>query len=71
MTAARAKLVGQGLALAAVIGLLGLLVWSVVHSDGGAAAQLAAGRSPAAPDFTLERLDDEGSLSIWTSAGRR
>jgi cytochrome c biogenesis protein CcmG, thiol:disulfide interchange protein DsbE len=70
MSLSRAKLVAQGLALAAVVGLLALLVWSVVRSDGGAAADLAAGKSPPAPDFTLERLDGSGSTSISDLRGK-
>jgi cytochrome c biogenesis protein CcmG/thiol:disulfide interchange protein DsbE len=70
MTLGRAKLVAQGLALVAVVGLLGLLVWSVVRSDGGAAADLAAGKNPAAPGFTLERLDGNGDLSIADLRGK-
>jgi cytochrome c biogenesis protein CcmG/thiol:disulfide interchange protein DsbE len=70
MTAARAKLVAQGLALAAVLALLALLVWSVVRSDGGAAADLAAGKSPVAPAFTLERLDGSGPLALEDLRGK-
>ena len=70
MTVSRAKLVAQGLALAAVIGLLALLVWSVVRSDGGAAAELAQGKSPAAPRFTLERLDGSGPLALAGLRGK-
>jgi cytochrome c biogenesis protein CcmG, thiol:disulfide interchange protein DsbE len=70
MTAARAKLVAQGLALAAVAGLLGLLVWSVVRSDGGAAAELEQGKSPVAPVFTLDRLDGAGRLSLSDLRGK-
>jgi cytochrome c biogenesis protein CcmG/thiol:disulfide interchange protein DsbE len=70
MTAARARLVAQGLALAAVLGLLALLVWSVVRSDGGAAAELAAGKSPAAPTFTLEQLDGSGPLALADLRGK-
>ena len=70
MTAARAKLVAQGLALAAVAALLALLVWSVVRSDGGAAAELAQGKSPPAPAFTLERLDGSGRLALSDLRGK-
>jgi cytochrome c biogenesis protein CcmG, thiol:disulfide interchange protein DsbE len=70
MTLGRAKLVAQGLAMVAVVGLLGLLVWSVVRSDGGAAADLAAGRNPIAPGFTLERLGADGTLSMSDLRGK-
>jgi cytochrome c biogenesis protein CcmG/thiol:disulfide interchange protein DsbE len=70
MTAARAKLVAQALALAAVVGLLGLLVWSVVRSDGGAAAELAAGKNPTAPPFTLDRVGGGAPLSLEDLRGK-
>jgi cytochrome c biogenesis protein CcmG/thiol:disulfide interchange protein DsbE len=70
MTASRAKLVAQGLALAAVLALLGLLVWSVVRSDGGAAAELESGKRPVAPGFTLEQLDGSGPLSLEELRGK-
>ena len=70
MTASRAKLVAQGLALAAVAGLLGLLVWSVVRSDGGAAAELEQGKSPPAPAFALGRLDGSGQLALSDLRGK-
>jgi cytochrome c biogenesis protein CcmG/thiol:disulfide interchange protein DsbE len=70
MTTSRAKLVAQGLALAAVAGLLALLLWSVVRSDGGAAAELAEGKTPDAPSFTLERLDGSGPLTLSDLRGK-
>jgi cytochrome c biogenesis protein CcmG/thiol:disulfide interchange protein DsbE len=70
MTASRAKLVAQGLALSAVVALLALLVWSVVRSDGGAAADLEAGKSPVAPGFTLEKLDGTGPLRLADLRGK-
>jgi cytochrome c biogenesis protein CcmG/thiol:disulfide interchange protein DsbE len=70
MTAARAKLVAQALALAAVAALLALLVWSVVRSDGGAAAELEQGKNPPAPQFSLERLDGQGTLSLAALRGK-
>jgi cytochrome c biogenesis protein CcmG, thiol:disulfide interchange protein DsbE len=70
MTAARAKLVAQGLALAAVAGLLALLVWSVVRSDGGAAAKLEQGKSTPAPEFTLDLLDGSGELALSELRGK-
>jgi cytochrome c biogenesis protein CcmG/thiol:disulfide interchange protein DsbE len=54
----RARTVGQGVALLAVAGLLGLLVWKLAYGSGdGAAGALAKGESPVAPAFTLSRLD--------------
>ncbi len=67
----RAKTVGQLVALAAVAGLLGLLVWKVVYgNDGGAAASLAKGESPIAPAFTLPRVDTSGDLSLASLRGK-
>jgi len=63
--------VGQMLAIAVVLGLLGLLVWRVVRkSDGGAAAALRAGDHPVAPNFTLSRLDREGKLELASLTGK-
>ncbi len=53
------------LALAAVAGLLALLVWKLTHDPGGGiAAQLAQGKRPTAPNFTLERLDGRGTVEL-------
>ena len=48
--------------MAGVAALLGLLVWKVAADSqgGGLAAQLADGKTPPAPPFTLERLDRPG-----------
>src|SRR5947207_15920270 len=55
----------QALALAAVIGLLALLTWKLTHDPGGGvAAQLSQGKRPAAPNFTLPRLDGRGSVEL-------
>lgn len=67
----RAKTVGQVVALAAVAGLLGLLVWKLAHgNDGGAAGALAKGESPVAPAFTLPRADTPGDLSLASLRGK-
>jgi len=71
VSTARLRLAGQVLAVALVAALLGLLVWKVARgSDGGAAAELASGRSPAAPAFTLPRLDTGGELSLASLEGK-
>jgi cytochrome c biogenesis protein CcmG/thiol:disulfide interchange protein DsbE len=58
----RAKTAGQVIAVAAVIGLLALLVWKLAFGNGsGAAGKLAKGEHPIAPAFTLERLDAPGT----------
>ena len=57
----RTKTVGQLIAIAAVVGLLSLLVWKLAFGSGqGAAGSLAKGENPSAPTFTLGRLDSEG-----------
>ncbi len=65
------KLAAQGLALAAVAGLLGLLIWDVAHkSSAGAAQQLAKHEIVVAPGWTLPRLDREGTLALASLRGR-
>ena len=69
--AARAKLVGQAIAVAGVAALLALLVWKIAFQDrGGVAARLARGETPPAPAFTLERLDRKGTLSLASLRGK-
>jgi len=69
--ARRAKLVGQGIALGVVALLLALLTWAIVTDEGGdLAAAAARGERPSAPDFTLERLDEEGELTLSSLRGR-
>jgi thiol-disulfide isomerase/thioredoxin len=59
------RLTLQALALVGVAGLLVLLVWKLTHDPGGGvAAQLSQGKRPAAPNFTLERLDGRGSVDL-------
>ena len=60
--AARAKLGAQAAAIAAVAGLLALLVWKLAHQP-----------SPprgAAPGFTLKRLVGEGELELASLRGK-
>src|SRR2546429_9824912 len=55
----------QALALAGVASLLALLIWKLTHDPGGGvAAQLSQGKRPAAPNFTLPRLDGEGTVDL-------
>jgi cytochrome c biogenesis protein CcmG, thiol:disulfide interchange protein DsbE len=66
-----AKLAAQALAVAAVVGLLALLVWKVTHQPGSGVEQaLAAGKHPAAPLFTLNRLDRPGALALASLRGK-
>lgn len=59
------KLGAQALALAAVAGLLVLLVWKVVHQETGGAATNAP-----APDFDLPRLDGNGRVALSDLRGK-
>ena len=69
--ARRARLVGQGVAIGLVALLFALLAWSLLTDEGGTlAAQANRGERPAAPDFTLERLDDEGDLRLSSLEGK-
>src|SRR6266487_3200485 len=68
---ARLKLGAQALAVALVLGLLGLLLWKVTHQNGGgAAAAIAHGKKKPAPDFTLGRLDRPGKLTLSSLRGK-
>jgi cytochrome c biogenesis protein CcmG/thiol:disulfide interchange protein DsbE len=58
-----AKRVGQVGAVALVAALLGLLAWKLAGTDGRRA-------SGPAPDFTLARLDEEGTLSLASLRGK-
>lgn len=65
------KLGAQALAVAAVLGLLVLLVWRVTHSPGGgAAAAVAKGKIVVAPDFDLPRLNGEGNVRLASFRGK-
>ena len=67
----RLKLVGQGVAIGLVASLLGLLVWKVAQNEGGnPAAQFAEGKPTAAPSFTLERLEGDGSVRLDSLRGK-
>jgi cytochrome c biogenesis protein CcmG/thiol:disulfide interchange protein DsbE len=69
--AGRTKVVAQGLTLAAVAGLLVLLVWKVVHDErSDVPGQVARGATPMAPSFALPRLDREGELSLASLRGK-
>jgi cytochrome c biogenesis protein CcmG/thiol:disulfide interchange protein DsbE len=69
--ARRALLVAQGAAVGLVALLLGLLVWKLVSNKGGDLARAAnRGELPTAPDFTLERLDREGTLKLSDLRGK-
>jgi cytochrome c biogenesis protein CcmG/thiol:disulfide interchange protein DsbE len=66
----RALLVAQGAAVGLVVLLFGLLVWRLVSDEGSAlAAAVARGETPEAPDFTGERIDRDGELTLSTLRG--
>jgi len=69
--ARRAKLVAQGVAVGLVALLFILLSWTLLAEEGGnLAAAAARGERPQAPDFTLERLDREGQLTLSSLEGK-
>ena len=69
--ARRARLVAQGVAVGLVALLFLLLVWTLVTEEGGDLAEWAArGDLPQAPDFTLERLDEQGELTLSSLRGQ-
>jgi len=69
--ARRAKLVGQGVAVGLVALLFILLAWTLLtHEGGDLAAAATRGERPQAPDFTLERLDREGELTLSSLRGK-
>ncbi len=69
--ASRARLVGQGVAIGLVALLFILLAWSLLTDEGGNLAKRAnEGDRPAAPDFTLERLDESGEFQLSSLKGK-
>jgi cytochrome c biogenesis protein CcmG/thiol:disulfide interchange protein DsbE len=69
--ASRARLVGQGVAIGLVALLFILLAYSLLTNEGGGLKNAAArGERPEAPDFTLERLDQEGDLQLSSLRGK-
>lgn len=62
----------QGIALAAVAGLLGLLVWDLAHGDPGAGfvKQISAGKKPEAPALVLRPLVGATKLDLASLRGK-
>ena len=57
--------------VAAVLGLLGLLVWDVAHGTGpGVAQKVDKGKIVTAPNLDLPRLDSGGRLSLASLRGK-
>ena len=70
MTAARLRLAAQIAAVVIVAALLGLLGWKLTRGESEVTSQLDRGGSPAAPAFTLERLDGKGELALASLRGK-
>jgi thiol-disulfide isomerase/thioredoxin len=69
--ARRARLVGQGVAIGLVALLFVLLAWSLLTDEGGdLAAKANRGDRPEAPEFALQRLDEEGELELSSLEGK-
>jgi cytochrome c biogenesis protein CcmG, thiol:disulfide interchange protein DsbE len=61
----------QAVAVAAVLALLGVLVWDVVHQSGGKVARAVdKGEMVMAPLFTRSRVDTSGTLSLKSLRGK-
>jgi cytochrome c biogenesis protein CcmG/thiol:disulfide interchange protein DsbE len=66
----RLRLVAQAAAVGVVVALLGLLVWKISQGESEVTATLSEGGTPAAPEFSLERLDGNGELSLASLRGQ-
>ena len=65
------KIAAQAGAVTLVAGLLALLVWKVAHNDSTRlGSQLAAGKHPAAPGFTLPRIGSDGKVDLAALRGK-
>ena len=66
-----AKVVAQLASIVLVAGLLGLLAWRLTTAEKSDVADaLGRGERPAAPRFTLERLDGRGNFSLASLSGK-
>jgi cytochrome c biogenesis protein CcmG/thiol:disulfide interchange protein DsbE len=66
----RLRLGVQGLAVAAVLALLALLVWRVVNDERSEVPQSLEGKVVDAPTFALPRLDGGEELSLESLRGK-
>ena len=66
----RVRLAAQGVAIAAVLGLLALLVWKVVNDQRSEVPRSLGGKTVEAPGFELPRLDGNGELSLASLRGK-
>ena len=65
------KLTAQAVSVGAVVGLLALLVWKVVHQNRHtAASEIAHGKTGPAPSFSLPRLNGDGKLTLVSLRGK-
>jgi cytochrome c biogenesis protein CcmG/thiol:disulfide interchange protein DsbE len=67
---ARLRTMLQGVAVAAVLGLLALLVWKLVNDERSQVPRQLSGKSVDAPNFALPRLDSGGELSLASLRGK-
>jgi cytochrome c biogenesis protein CcmG, thiol:disulfide interchange protein DsbE len=59
------RLAAQALALLVVAGLVGLFAWNLASDDGkNIPSDVQEGKMPAAPLFTLPRLEGEGEVAL-------
>ena len=66
------RLTAQALAVAAVVGLLALLIWQVAHQDTATVSKaLDQGHHPTAPTFDLARLDGRGRIDLAALRGQK
>ena len=70
MTVARLRLGAQAVAVTIVAALLALLIWKVAQGESEVTTELSRGGTPAAPLFTLERLDGKGDLALESLRGK-
>jgi cytochrome c biogenesis protein CcmG/thiol:disulfide interchange protein DsbE len=66
----RVRLGAQVVAVAVVVALLGLLAWKLTQGESEVTSELARGGAPVAPEFTLQRLDRSGDLSLASLRGK-
>jgi len=66
-----ARRAAQGISVAVVLGLLGLLVWDLAHQSGSKVARdVDKGEIVPAPLFTRDRVDTSGKLSLVSLRGK-
>ena len=66
----RLRLAAQVAAVGVVAALLGLLAWKLAQGESEVTSELSRGGTPAAPQFTLERLDGKGDLALRSLRGK-